>query len=107
MHPETEYNKPSELQLITPTSIKTILAVSQPRPESKDIVTLNEDAVINAVMATVADLLQPEVNYSVAEIKSLVQLAINLAQTIKTPKLITVDRAFLLQSLVGLLTTSS
>ena len=58
-------------------------------------------------MATVADLLQPEVNYSAAEIKSLVQLAINLAQTIKTPKLVTVDRAFLLQSLTGLLTTSS
>ena len=92
---------------LTPLSIKAILALSQPRAESKDIVTLNEEGFIAGVMAVVADLGKPEVNYSAAEIKSLVQLATNVAQTIKPPKLITVDRAFLVQTLVDLLTISS
>ena len=108
-HPATGGNARAELKLINPTSIKTILAASRPRPDSKDkdIVTLNEDTVINSFMAIVADLLKPEVNYSKAEVTSLVQLATNLAQTIKTPKLITVDRAFLVQALLDLLGSSS
>ncbi len=106
-HPATGGNARAELKLINPTSIKTILAASRPRPDSKDIVTLNEDSVINSFMAIVADLLKPEVNYSKAEVTSLVQLATNLAQTIKTPKLITVDRAFLVQALLDLLGSSS
>ena len=83
------------------------MAIAKPRAESKDIVTLNEEGVIDGVMAVVADLLKPEVNYSAAEIKDLLQVTINVAQMVKTPKLVTVDRALLVQSLVGLLTASS